>query len=124
MAVEIENADVIPAVESRISARWVQPGLVATVAVCRKCKGHECVLEFLEELTDANVDLVKCQKVCQGALVGLDVGGKMEWFERVAKPKPLVAVAMLLSGRRHGKKLPRPLMDRRVKKLSGRSPRS
>lgn len=96
----------------------------ATVAVCRKCKGHGCVVEFLEELTDARIDMVRCQKVCDGALVGLTVDGRMEWFARVAKPRPLVAITAVLAGRRDGKQLPGALAKRRVKKLSGRLPRT
>ena len=96
----------------------------ATVVVCKKCKGHECVVDFLDEKTDARVTLVKCQKVCDGALVGLDVGGQMEWFCKVGRPKSLVAIAMLIDRPKSGKALPKPLAKRRVKKLAGRAPRS
>ena len=96
----------------------------STVIVCRKCKGHDCVLQFLEEMTDAEVQVVRCQKVCDGALVGLHVNGQMEWFARVAKPKPLVAIAAVLAGRGDARRLRKPLAKRRVRKLSGRPPRS
>ena len=95
-----------------------------TVYVCRKCKGHDCVTEFLDEMTDARVELVRCQKVCDGALVGLTVKGQLEWFAKVAKPKPLVAIASIVAGRRDGKALPKRLAKRQVPKLSGRPPRS
>ena len=92
-----------------------------TVVVCRKCKKHECVEDFLRRYSDAEVELARCQKVCEGAVVGFEVDGRMEWFERMEKAKPLAAVLRALD--RPVRPLRKPLAKRRVKKFSGRPPR-
>jgi hypothetical protein len=94
-----------------------------SVYVCRKCKGHNCVIDFLEEMTAARIEPVKCQKVCDGALVGFEIDGRLEWFARVAKPKPLVAIAKTLEARPAGANLRKPLAKRRVIDHIGRPPR-
>ena len=100
-----------------------------TVLVCRKCKKHECLAEFLEDNTDASVMLVRCQKICTESVVGMSIGGRMEWFERVNKPKPLVALGRLVDRPSRRKEvvdrhtLPKVLEKRRVRKHSGRAPR-
>jgi len=92
------------------------------LAVCRKCKGHGCLRSFLEDVAGLSVQTVGCQKVCTGAVVGLEVGGRMEWFERVNRPKPMVALARL--AQRGGKgKVAKPLAKRWVLRRSGRPPR-
>jgi len=92
------------------------------VLVCRKCKGSQCLQEFLEDVAGLEVRTVGCQKVCKGAVVGVEVHGRMEWFQRVNRPKPMVALARL--AQRGGKgKLAKPLANRWVAKRSGRPPR-
>jgi hypothetical protein len=93
---------------------------VTTVYLCRKCKGERCVRELLERRTDARVEEVRCQKVCKGAVAGLEVGGRIEWFQRVADRGALASFAAL--AQRPGRPR-RSLRDRRVRKLSGRPPR-
>jgi hypothetical protein len=89
------------------------------VAVCRKCKHHACLMTFLEEVAGLPVTRVGCQKICAGGVAGLDVNGRMEWFERVDRAKPMVALARLAQ---HGGvgKISKPLAKRRVAKRSGR----
>jgi len=98
-------------------------GLVGKpVAVCRKCKGHDCLRSFLEDVAGVDVQMVRCQKVCTDGVVGLEIGGRMEWFQRVHRPKPMVALARL--AQRGGKgKVAKPLAKRWVAKRSGRAPR-
>jgi hypothetical protein len=95
---------------------------VATIAVCRKCKQAGCVVELLDRRTDAAVDLVRCQKICHGPVVGVLVEGRMEWFERVRGVKPLAAL-LRVAKKRHPSKVAKPLRKLRVPKRSGRRPR-
>ena len=99
-----------------------------TVLVCRKCKRHDCLEEFLEEHTDASIGRVRCQKICDGPVVAVPVQGRLEWFERVGKTKPMSALAALVRKLEKGKNpdiasVAAPLRKRRVKKYSGRPPR-
>jgi hypothetical protein len=98
-----------------------------TVVVCKKCKNHDCVVDFLKEHTNAKVKLVKCQKICSGSVAGLEVAGRMEWFEHVNKPKPLVALSRILGSKKRRpssrRDLPKVLQKRRVSKHAGRPPR-
>jgi hypothetical protein len=92
------------------------------VLVCKKCDDSKCLVKFLNNKTDVRVIPVGCQKICHGAVVGLDVGGRMEWFERVNKAKAMVSLA-LVSAAEGSVKVPKPLAKRRVTKRSGRPPR-
>jgi hypothetical protein len=92
----------------------------STVFVCRKCKGHQCVTDFLERRIGVQVEEVRCQKVCEGSLVGLDVDGRLEWFEQVGEPRALAGIAGIVRRRAHPNRV---LRRRRVRKLAGRPPR-
>lgn len=98
------------------------PSDCALVYLCRKCKGSEAVAGYLRRETPATVTTVRCQKVCESPVAGLEVDGRMEWFERADGPKALNALALLASGRAPGQ-LPKCLKKRRSKKRSGRAPR-
>src|SRR3978361_785772 len=63
----------------------------ATVYVCRKCDDHQCVMDVLTKRTDARVVAVRCQKVCEGALAGTEVDGRLEGFERGSGDPPRAA---------------------------------
>jgi hypothetical protein len=91
------------------------------VSVCRKCKRNECLVEFLQDHTDANVHMVRCQKICESPVAGFEVEGRMEWFARLGKAKPLAALAKVIDG--GDGKLPKVLEKRRWTKHSGRPPR-
>jgi hypothetical protein len=91
-----------------------------SVAVCRKCKDHDCLEDFLRTKTDAHVYEVRCQKICHGPVAGVEIDGRMEWFERVGTPKAMVGLRRVVRGKT---KLTRPLRNRRLKKRSGRAPR-
>jgi hypothetical protein len=93
----------------------------ASVMVCRKCKDSKCLTTFFRAKTPIRVVPVGCQKICHGPVAGARVGGRIEWFERVGKAKPMVALARVTSEGRT--KLPKSLEKRRVSKRSGRPPR-
>ncbi|MGE0795123.1 MAG: hypothetical protein AB7H43_03240 [Acidimicrobiia bacterium] len=93
---------------------------MTTAHVCRKCRDHACVIEFLGRV-GVGVDEVRCQKVCKGALVGIPVAGRLEWFKDVSGRKALAGLAAIaVDGRPPSKTL----RKRRVRKLSGRPPRT
>ena len=93
---------------------------MVTVLVCRKCKRHECIVEYLQKRTDASVKTVRCQKVCDSAVAGLQVHGRWEWFGSVGKPKQLEALACLVDGETS---IPDSLKKCRSRDRSGCSPR-
>ena len=92
------------------------------VNVCRKCKNHDCIVDILRTRTDVSVELVRCQKICHGPVVGLPIAGKMEWFEKVERLREVAALVLVTSKRNNGS-IPKPLRKRRLKKRSGRAPR-
>jgi hypothetical protein len=92
------------------------------VWVCRKCKQSYCLTSFLKGSDGPKVKVVGCQKICKGPVAGCKVNGRMEWFARVDRAKPMVALARA-AGRRGKTKLPAPLESRRLARLSGQPPR-
>ena len=62
------------------------------------------------------VTRVGCQKVCSGPLVGVQLDGRWEWFERMSSEKAMRALADLLEQ----DELRKPLRKRRRKGRSGR----
>jgi hypothetical protein len=96
--------------------------MALTVNVCRKCKNHDCIVDILRTRTDVSVELVRCQKICHGPVVGFPIAGKMEWFEKVERLRELAALVRITC-KRNQDSIPKPLRKRRVKKHSGRAPR-
>jgi hypothetical protein len=92
----------------------------AVVVVCRKCEDHDCLARYLRRKTDARVDEVRCQKICHGPVAGIEVDGRMEWFERVSTRKAMVGLKRVVDGKRE---VAGALKKRRVKKHYGRAPR-
>jgi len=90
---------------------------------CYLCTGKRCGREDafnalaaeLEEV--AQVQPVRCQKVCCGPVVGCTVDGRLEWFARVRKPKTRKALRRLVES---GGPVPDRLTGRRVGKRAGR----
>jgi hypothetical protein len=93
-----------------------------TVVVCRKCKYQDCLVDVLGAHADVSIQRVRCQKICDGPVVGVVVGGRMEWFERVRSLKEVAALVQLTKGK-HSSSIPKPLRKRRVKRFAGREPR-
>jgi hypothetical protein len=93
------------------------------IFVCRKCKNSGCLVEVLQTRRNIPLRLVRCQKICHGPVVGVEIGGRMEWFERVDDLKSLAALVKLAKKPRARVKIPKPLRKRRVKRYAGRTPR-
>jgi hypothetical protein len=90
-----------------------------TVAVCRKCRDHECLERILSHRKGVDVELVRCQKICHGPVAGLAVDGRMEWFEKVDGVKQIAALVRM-TRRGSPDRIPKPLRRRRVKKRAGK----
>jgi hypothetical protein len=93
---------------------------MVTVLVCRKCKQHECIVQYLQKQTGAGVRIVRCQKVCDSPVAGLRVDGRWEWFGPLEKAKQLEALGRLVDGETS---IPKPLKKCRSRDRSGCSPR-
>lgn len=100
---------------------------MSTVFVCRSCSHRDRLVEALRAEGVTDVELVRCQKICHGAVAGTTVGGTLEWFERLKGRKSVAALARLAGSakrsRRPADELPDRLQRRRVAKRSGRRPR-
>jgi hypothetical protein len=94
------------------------------IVVCTKCKNAACVTDLLEAHSDVDIRPVRCQKICHGPVVGLKVRGTMEWFERVDDLPSVAALLRLTRGSRRKAKIPKPLRKHRVRRYSGRPPRT
>jgi hypothetical protein len=87
---------------------------VCTGKDCSRAKGHRALLD--EASAVADVHLVRCQKVCEGPVLGVRVGGRIEWFERIRGEKSRRAGLRLVTT---GGPLPERLARRRSRKRSG-----
>jgi hypothetical protein len=96
---------------------------VAFVCQGKKCSracDHDALLRALCKVSD--VQVVRCQKICHGSVVGALLDGELQWFERIDSGKLCVAMKKAVAkGSRKG--LPSVLKKRRLKALAGRSPR-
>lgn len=70
------------------------------------CTGKHCrkkIAESGEALSalpkSARVVKVKCQKICRGPVFGLELDGRLEWFEQVATPKSVRGLTEAAGGR-------------------------
>lgn len=90
------------------------------VYVCNgsSCKKHKrknkAIREALEG--DAVIESVGCQKICKGPVVGLVVDGTLQWFRKVNAKGNLEALRKVV----RGKRLPKSLAQKRVKKRKGK----
>jgi hypothetical protein len=91
-----------------------------TVFVCRgsHCRRRSAYPELCARLSVvADVSDVRCQRICDGPVVGVPVNGALEWFERVASEKAQRQIVELVS---EGGRIRRTLEKRLVAKRSGR----
>ena len=90
------------------------------VYLCRggDCRDRKKARRKLVDQLDGHARLteVKCQKICRGPVVGLEVDGALEWFAEVDTGKARAAVVHLLD---RGE-LKKPLRKRHVGKKSGK----
>lgn len=89
------------------------------MSVCRKCEQHECLERVLSDRKGVEVELVRCQKICHGPVAGLEVDGRMEWFESVDGVKPIAAL-LRMTRRQPLDRIPKPLRRRRVRSRAGK----
>jgi hypothetical protein len=91
-----------------------------TVFVCRgtSCRHHKAYDELRAAINEvADVADVRCQRVCDGPLVGAAIEGSLEWFCQMDSGKAQRQFIDLIAGT--GQVRPG-LKKRRVKKRSGR----
>ena len=91
-----------------------------TVFVCRgsSCRHRSAHAELCERLgVVADVADVRCQRICDGPVVGVAINGSLEWFKRVASEKAQRQMVDLVSD---GGRIRRSLEKRRVAKREGR----
>jgi hypothetical protein len=83
---------------------------------CRKDQAH---IELRKRILPlGKVRRVSCQDLCGGPVAGVRVGGKVEWFEKVRKPKQRDAVVALATGVES--KVPAALKSSWARKHSGK----
>ena len=66
---------------------------VAIVCAGKKCVracNHEALVRSLCKVGSVNV--VRCQKISHGSVVGALLDGRLEWFERIDSPRLCVAM--------------------------------
>jgi hypothetical protein len=95
---------------------------MATIYVCRKCKHSKALQNALGRETDATVKLIGCQDVCEQPVAGTRVGGCLQWFGGLDKPKRQKALIDLVNGGGNGR-LPEALVKARDRKRAGKAPR-
>lgn len=91
--------------------------LVCNGSDCGKADGHRALLAVLTGAAEADLRTVTCQKICEGPVAGVEVDGRLEWFQRLRGAKSRRALLRLA---RAGGPLPGRLRKRRVAKRSGR----
>jgi hypothetical protein len=91
-----------------------------TVFVCHgsSCRHHKAYGELRERLRAvADLSDVRCQRICDGPVVGAAVNGSLEWFERVRSEKTQCQFVDLVAG---SGRMRLGLEKRRVAKRAGR----
>jgi hypothetical protein len=82
---------------------------------CRHHKGYDQLRDRLDAV--AEVTKVRCQRICNGPVVGLEIDSSIEWFERVRSEKVQRRLVDFVAGRG---RMRRSLAKRRVAKRGGR----
>jgi len=107
------EADTIPG-RTAVSVPQRAAVLVCQGSGChKKAKLRKKLVAALEGVAD--VQWVRCQKVCKGPVVGVGIDGTLEWFCRVKDEKSRRAFVTLLTKG----KLKKRLRKQRVARLSG-----
>jgi hypothetical protein len=91
-----------------------------TVFVCRgsTCRHEKGYGELCERLgAVADLAEVRCQRICDGPVVGVAISGSLEWFRRVASEKVQRHLTDLVTG---SGRMRHSLEKRRVAKRAGR----
>jgi hypothetical protein len=83
---------------------------------CRRDVGHAELKTALGDI--GRIRTVKCQDLCEGPVAGVELAGRVEWFEGVRKPRHREAVVALATGA--ATKVPAVLEGRWARKRSGK----
>ena len=67
---------------------------------CRRYDGHTELKKALGAV--GKVHRVTCQDLCEGPVAGVEVHGRVEWFEKVRKGRERDAVIALATGSARG----------------------
>jgi hypothetical protein len=89
---------------------------VCTDKDCRRDDGYAELVTALR--ATGKVKEVDCQDLCEGPVAGVEVGGKIEWFEKLRKERFRTAVVALATGELD--EVPRVLKARWAHKRSGK----
>jgi len=90
-----------------------------TVLICRgsHCRHARRYDELAQALAPvADLKDVRCQKICEGPVAGIDVQGTLEWFQQLDSDKARGQLVALITG---GDDLRKALKKRLVRKRSG-----
>ena len=91
-----------------------------TVYLClgKDCRKHKKALRALADALSGRAHVVEvgCQKICDGPVCGLRIGGELVWLEEVDSSKRRAALLQSLGA----EQLPAALKKRRVKKRQGK----
>lgn len=90
-----------------------------TIFVCHgsSCRHHKACAELRDCLSPvADLADVRCQRVCDGPVVGAAVNGSLEWFKRMDSDKAQRHFVDLVAG---SGRLRKSLEKRRVPKRAG-----
>jgi len=90
--------------------------LVCRGSHCRKRLDRNQDVQTALEALPVELAHVGCQKVCRGPVVGYEVDGRWQWFERIDSKKAIRALADLVAE----EEIPKPLRKRRRPKRAGR----
>ena len=83
---------------------------------CRRADGHADLRKALRKVGE--VQVVKCQDLCEGPVAGVVVDGEVEWFEKLRRARHRDAVVALAVGAE--RKVPADLRDRWARKHRGK----
>lgn len=91
-----------------------------SVYVCRgsSCRKRKELPKILKLLSDEDVSFrsVRCQKICKGPVVGLDIDGEVHWFKRLRDKKTRRGLVVWFRESR----LKKAVRDHRVEKRKGK----
>ena len=84
---------------------------------CRKSLRKKKGLKDELALLPVDVSRVGCQKICKGPVVGVEVDGQLEWFERMGSKKAVRELCELV----RKDEIPKPLRKRHHPERSGKT---
>ena len=95
-----------------------RPLFVCTGSDCRKSRKKLDALRSTLE-NEGQVCVVKCQKICKGPVVGVEIGGRLEWFSKISDLRAREHLLKLLQRGEFTQRLRARLVKKRRGKLRG-----